>query len=108
MPLNRHTITRMEIIRKSLIITPFLVSLVAVSPDASAQVAFVSDRDSTLDIYIIDSVASKARRITDGGDAEYGLVWSRDGSGNRAFIASPGRDEIAVFGPGPVKLPDES
>ena len=94
-----------------------------------AQVAFVSDRGDEMDIYVFDTDTGAVRRVTTPGEVEYGLVRSRDGqylsfvnykpgdqavwrikpdgTGKRPFIVSPGRDEIAAFGPRAVKLPGE-
>jgi TolB protein len=43
---------------------------------------------------------------TEKGNSDVWIV-RPDGSGKRPFITSPGRDEIAVFGPKPVKMPEE-
>jgi len=67
---------------------------VAWPPPATAQVAFISDRDSTLDIYILDSAGAAPRRITRSPEADYGLVWSPDGASLSYVVYGRGDQNI--------------
>jgi Tol biopolymer transport system component len=49
------------------------------SPDGS-QIAFVSNRDESAEIYVMDADGSNQRRLTDNQTDEWGPAWSPDGT----------------------------
>ena len=55
-------------------LTPLIVCV-----DAQARIAFVSDRDGNLDIYVMDNDGSNQRRLTNNPLAEWDPSWSPDG-----------------------------
>jgi TolB protein len=56
-----------------------LLSLAACQSLPKYELAFVSDRDGSLDIYLTDGEARRFTRLTHTLDTEYGLSWSPDG-----------------------------
>lgn len=56
-----------------------ILSLLFCIAQTPAQVAFISDRDSVLDIYSFESDTASLRRLTKSEGVEYGLVWAPDG-----------------------------
>lgn len=56
-----------------------ILALVLCAAHAPAQVAFISDRDSVMDIYAFDDDTASVRRLTTSEDVEYGLAWAPDG-----------------------------
>src|SRR5204862_6375179 len=49
------------------------------SPNAS-RIAFVSDRDGGLNVYVMSSSGAELRRVTDGRGLNWSPGWSADGS----------------------------
>ncbi|PZC45956.1 MAG: Serine/threonine protein kinase [Chloroflexi bacterium] len=49
------------------------------SPDGRF-IAFQSDRDGNLEIYVMNADGSSQRRLTDQAEADFGATWSPDGS----------------------------
>ena len=56
-----------------------IIALVLCAVQVPAQVAFISDRDSVLDIYAFDTDTAAVRRLVKSEDVEYGLAWAPDG-----------------------------
>ena len=56
------------------------LTMLMVSVDAHAKIAFVSDRDGhSWEIYVMDDDGGNLRRLTDSPEGEWGPSWSPDG-----------------------------
>ncbi len=60
-------------------LSALILAFAICSIQTPAQVAFISDRDSVLDIYAFDTDTASVRRLVKSEDVEYGLVWAPDG-----------------------------
>ena len=69
-----------------------VLMLLIVCVDAQARIAFVSDRDGNLDIYVMDNDGSNQRRLTNNPLAEWDPSWSPDG---KRIVFTSDRDERA-------------
>ena len=87
-----------------------------VSPDGS-RIAFLSDRDGTTDLYVIDVDGGNERRLTRTPEEEARPGWSRDGkriwfavtndATSRAYTINPDGTNLTLLGsfPGRVATP---
>jgi Tol biopolymer transport system component/serine/threonine protein kinase/tetratricopeptide (TPR) repeat protein len=66
------------------------------SPDGS-QVAFASNRDGKLDIYLMDADGNNPRRLTHNSVDDFAPVWSPDGKRIAFTSKRDGNDEIYVM-----------
>lgn len=56
------------------------VALILCAVPAAGQIAFMSDRDGDLDVFVFDTDTGAVRRLTPPGEIEYGATWAHDGS----------------------------
>ena len=62
------------ILASVVVLTPLMVAV-----DAQGRIAFVSDRDGNLEIYVMDNDGDNPRRLTNSPLAEWHPSWSPDG-----------------------------
>ena len=57
----------------------FGLTLLMVCVEAQAQIAFSSDRDGNIEIYVMDTNGGNQRRLTNNPDDDWEPSWSPDG-----------------------------
>lgn len=70
--------------------TPVTVTASVVLPELPGQVAFHSDRDGEIDIYVMNADGSDIRRLTDAPGRDFEPDWSPDG---QTIVFSSDRDD---------------
>ena len=55
------------------------LTLLMAAVEAQAQIAFVSDRNGNLEIYVMNTDGGKQRRLTNNRHDDYSPSWSPDG-----------------------------
>lgn len=66
-------------------------------PSRGAQVAFVSDRDGNMDIFLLDVDSGAIQNLTDHPAMDYGFSWSPDGKALAFDSDREGNKEIHVL-----------
>ncbi len=72
---RRYSLARMSL--ASVIV--LLLALLMVDVDAQARIAFASDRDGNIEIYVMDNHGGNQRNLTNNPDRDRSPSWSPDG-----------------------------
>ena len=73
-------------------LTPLMVCV-----DAQAQIAFISDRDGNVEIYVMDAAGGNQRRLTNNRHRDWKPSWSPDGKRIAFMSDRDGNKEIYVM-----------